>query len=282
MILDKDGRILELRNYDGELAHPAFYVYLAGVDAWLSTFRVARKHDTAPVIMSTGRRAYFENQLARHGFTTINGQIPTPIISFWLNDYQRLASFDRPREIKWFGNPDGSYYPDMIPFECFFTISFWARKKSDLRELESQFHASFNNGGIRWIEFKDQITGRRQQTPFFIENRTDASNYEPGETDEGMIRTDYNVKSEMHFPLNGTDIPAIKKVFININTSEKLNSCSISYISGQISSDGVKENEGEICGVISPGLIYFSGVVNENQADEEYILENHSWNVNPF
>lgn len=283
MILSPEGTLLELRNYNGEFAHPAFYVYEAGIDAWLSTFRVARKHDVIPVIQSTGRRAYFENQLARHGYTTINGQIPTPIISWWITDYQRVPELDRPREIKYHNRTDDCLYPDMIPFNVNITISIWTRKQQDMKELESQFHANFNNGGLRWIEFKDNITQRKQFTPFIIENRSNVSNLEPGESDQPLLRVDYALKSEMHFPLPGAFVPKISKVYIDIDVSGKENNmpdCEITYISGEV--DSSKVNKGKLCGLISPGLVYFSGTVNAGQVDEEYVMENHQWGFNPL
>ncbi len=279
MITDSQGRLIEIRGYDGEFAHTLFYVFQNGVDSWLATFRSARLHDTVPVIMSTGRRAYFENQLRRHGFTTINGQIPTPIISFWLNDFQRVKALDHPREIKWYSDTEpGCYYPDMIPFEGSWTVSFWTHKQADMWELDGQFQRSFNNGGLRWIVFKDEITGRFQFCRFEIENRSDATNYEPGDTDQPLLRVDYNLKCDLWLPFEGNTVSQIKKIYLDVNFGQP----SISYISGVIVEQGAQENNGTLQGILSPGMIYFSGVVNSGEADTETVVENHQWGENPF
>lgn len=274
MILDKDGNLLELRAYDGEYGHTEYGVYLAAMDAWLSTFRVPRKHDTIPVVYSTTKRAYFENQLSRHGFKIENGMIPTPIISFWMNGWNIKQGMNKPRMQKYYNPHDGAKYSDLIPTDAMYTISVWTDKREDMFEICSSIYASFDQY-ILWIKFTDPNTGRTQHTPFFWESMTDVSNMEPGATDNTLIRRDISLRAEHYIPREGEDVPKITKVYLDFRTGgETLNHATIDYISGNLMIGQAKVNLGALDGKIAPGHVYVSGTVNVGAPDEETVFEN--------
>lgn len=262
----------ELKAYQGDFSYQSFYINIAAIGSWLNSFKSARLHDQIPVVYSTTQRAYFLNQLSKYGFNTINNrQIPTPIISYWLSDQQHKQAMDHPMSVKYFNRDDGCLYPDLIPWDCTYTVSIWTRKQSDMFEIEYQLKSSFNQG-IHWIYLTDQETGRRQTMPIFLEGVADASNYEPGETGEPEWRKDYTLRAECYLPRPGSWSNPIKKIFVDIGTGNDADNCNISYVSGTMFAQ--KVNEGTLCGVIEDGRIYFSGTVNQDQPDEEYVEEN--------
>ena len=278
MILDSDNNLLELRSYDGEFAGTEWSVYLAAVDAWLSSFRIARKHDTIPVVYSTTQKQYFEDQLNRHKFKIENGMIPTPIISFWMNGWNIKQGFDKPKYTKYYNRKDGAKYPDLIPCDAMYTISIWTYKREDMFEITQKIRTAFDTG-IFWIKFTDPTTGMTQHTPFFWESMTDASNLEPGPTDNTLIRRDINLRSEHYLPRAGEDVPLITKVYLDFRTDQGEQGATIDYISGSFAIRKTKVNDGALTGRIAPGHVYASGIVNAGQNDEEYVKEDWSITV---
>jgi hypothetical protein len=275
----------ELRDYNGEASYPQFYLYISAVGAWLNTFRVPRKHDSMPVIYSTPQRPYFLNQLAKYGFDTSNGQIPTPIWSYRISGYERRKDREIPRVVKYFNKETNKFYPDLIPFNITWTISLWTRKEADTMDIMYQFQTAFEQG-MKWIIFTDEEFPKRTQTTvFFLDSIADSTNPEPGEKGDMEYKTDITLKSECYLPRTGFDGSFVKKIYIDLGTSEDTDNCTIEYISGSgevyvsgVPQLGVKKiNTGELCGIISPNLIAFSGTVNVGEPDEQLVVEHYTW-----
>ena len=267
----------EIKNYDGELAYTQFYIWIAAVGMWFNSFRIPRKHDNVPVIFSTPQRAYFLNQLAHYGFDTSNGKIPTPIISYYLSDYEHKKERDTPQVVTWYNKNDGTEYPNLIPYDCTFQVSVWTRKQLDMFELMYQIQESFDQG-YHWIIFTDTETGMKQTTPFFLEGITDASNLEPGQDGQVEWRRDINLRAECYLPRAGYNKRSpISKLYLDLGTGSEIDNCTIEYASGGVDFIVKKWNTGNLCGVIEPNHIYFSGTVNSGQHDEEFVVENYTW-----
>jgi len=275
----------ESHEYNGESAYPQFYLYISALGAWLNSFHVPRKHDNIPVIYSTPQRPYFLNQLAKYGFDTSNGQIPTPIFSYRLTSYERRKDREIPRVVKYHNKEHNKFYPDLIPFNCTWSINLWTRKEADTMDIMYQFQTAFEQG-MKWIIFTDEEFPRRTQTTvFFLENIADSTNSEPGDKGDMEYKTDITLKSECYLPRTGFDGSYVKKLYIDLQTSTDVDNCTIEYISGSgavyvsgVPQLGVKKaNTGELCGIISPQLIAFSGIVNAGQPDEEFVVEHYTW-----
>jgi hypothetical protein len=264
----------EIKDHQGELSYTQFYIYIVSMGLWFNSFRVPRKHDQIPVIYSTPQRAYFLNQLKLYGFDTNNGQIPTPIISYYMTGYEHKKERDLPGVVKWLNKNDNMMYPRMIPYDLTFNVSVWTRKQMDMYEIMFQFQSSFEQG-MHWIDYIDPITKMTQTTPFFLEGITDASNIEPGADGEVEWRTDVSIRAECYLPRPGRSIHNIKKLYIDLGTENSNDNCIIEYFSGNVYN--IKKNQGILCGNISSGSIYFSGVVNQGLYDEEFIIENYTF-----
>ena len=267
----------ELRDYNGESSYPQFYLYITALGAWLNTFKVPRKHDSIPVIYSTPQRPYFLNQLALYGFDTSNGQIPTPIFSYRLTSYERRKDREIPRSVRYYNTDTNKFYPDLIPFNCTWTISLWTRKEADTMDIMYQFQTAFEQG-MKWIIFTDEEHPHRTQTTvFFLESIADSTNAEPGEKGDMEYKTDITLKSECYLPRTGFDSAYVTKLYLDLSTGHPEDNCAITYLSGDINLGVKKMNTGDLCGVISPNLIAFSGVVNNNEPDETFVVEHYQW-----
>lgn len=275
----------ELQNYDGELAYPQFYLYISAIGAWLNSFHVPRKHDNIPVIYSTPQRPYFLNQLAKYGFDVSNGKIPTPIWSYRITSYERRKEREIPMMVRYHNKELNKFYPDLIPFNITWNVSLWTRKELDTMDIMYQFQTSFEQS-MKWIIFVDEEFNNRTQTMVtFLESVADGTNVEPGEKGDMEYKTDITLKSECYLPRTGFDSAYVKKVYIDLQTGQMNDNCTIDYISGSgavyvsgVPQLGVKKyNTGELCGVISSQLIAFSGTVNAGQPDEEFVVEHYQW-----
>lgn len=270
----------EIRNYDSELAHTLFHIYILGLGSWLSTMRVPRKHDNVAVIYSTPQRAYFLEQLNKYGFDTNNGQIPTPIISYYLNEFTLKVEREKPRIVKYLNTDDNSLYPDMVPYDLTFTVTVWTRLQMDMNEIMYQLLTGFEQS-IHWIQFKDPKTGRKQTAPYFLESVSDASNTEPGEAGNVEWRKDLTIRAEAYLPIGGEKVFPVERLFIDLNSGQEADNFTVSYLSGNpdLGLEAKKVNGGVLYGDINPGNIYISGTVNVGEPDEEFVLENDQWMI---
>lgn len=268
----------ELKIYDGtEIAHEQFYIYIAAMQSWFSSFRCYRKHDIVPCVFSSPKRAYFESQLARYGMTLLNGQIPTPIISFWLSDYQLKIEREKPRMVKYYNRHDRYLYEDMIPYDLTFEVIVWTKKQADMFEIMSQIQRSFEQS-IHWIFFKDQQTQRTQTAACFLEGISDSSNIEPGDKDDVMWKKNINIRVEAYIPRNGYPSNPVKKIYIGVNTGDARDDTFIEYISGDPVLRSAIAYDTNLSGHILVGDIAFSGTVSHPSTNEEtFVVENYQW-----
>ena len=223
------------------MAPPVYFLfkkYSIEVKKWLSAIfhipRLDRTNAKVKVVYATPERA-----IAKYVVPLRNKVTDIPVISFYLANINYSPEKNTIGEnLELIRDKDNNVARRMRPLQVYqisYVINIWTKLQIDMDVVLYQLLSQFTP--MKWLAVDSEIDykgydflkhpengpyqngdTRRpgQWFPLKLESVTDASNLEPGEAGERVIRTDVNLVSDWaYLPIGGYEYKAIKSVLVD-------------------------------------------------------------------